>query len=100
MCPSTAVVTLALRPAGLALPAPALIKALVTGPQLRGTQQLRALVASSGGPHALTRLLQAMGTAGLAPPPGWTEAAQLALASCVGRCAGGGGTVKHSKAIQ
>jgi hypothetical protein len=66
-------------------PSPALIKALITGPQLKGVLQLTALVTSPGGVEALVSLLVAMGHRGLQPPSGWLEGAQRALAGCCRR---------------
>jgi hypothetical protein len=75
---------------GLEEPSSSLVKALLTGPQLKGPQQLRLLTLSPRGAAALVDLLGAMAARGLEPPPGWLGAAQLALAGCCDRSAGAG----------
>ncbi|GBF89947.1 hypothetical protein Rsub_02651 [Raphidocelis subcapitata] len=85
MDPVEAATVLADALSGLEDPTPALVKALMTGPQLKGPPQLRALVAAPRGAAALVALLGALAGRGLAPPPGWLEGAQMALAGACKR---------------
>ncbi|KIY92837.1 hypothetical protein MNEG_15126 [Monoraphidium neglectum] len=85
MEPAEAAEVLAAVLTGLEEPSSSLVKALLTGPQLKGPQQLRVLTLSPRGAAALVDLLGAMAARGLEPPPGWLGAAQLALAGCCDR---------------